>query len=91
MTYYETHKDQFKAYNKLNKDRLSQYWHDYYVKNMDKVKAFRAAHKDQISTYFKTRRVYCPTCHVNILIGSKTNHYRSKRHLARNSSSVPPS
>ena len=73
-------------------DKMRQYYIDhrqrildcstlYYKTNREHILKHRNLNKEKIALYFKNHKVHCEICDIDVLIGSKCNHYRSKKHL----------
>jgi hypothetical protein len=74
-------KDRINRYYHEHKDRILKNSMKYYIKNREKILKHRELNKERIANYFKTKKIHCDICNIHVLIGSKCNHYKSKKHI----------
>ena len=71
--YYENNKEQIKEKDKIyrenNKKQINKKHREYYENNKDKKKEYAS------------QNWYCSICDKNMIVGSKHNHLKSKKHL----------
>lgn len=77
---YERVKSRSRKYYELNKAKYHHYYIQHQKENAERMKRYRQENKEKIDSYFKNKKYRCEICNVNILIGSKANHFRSKLH-----------
>jgi len=77
---YERVKSRSRKYYEQHKDKYHHYYIEHQTENSERMKRYRQENKDKISSYFKNKKFRCNVCGVDILIGSKSNHIKSKLH-----------
>lgn len=77
----QSSRDRMKRYYRANRDHILQCSMEYYNKNKETILNYRKQHKERITNYFRTKKTHCDLCGVDVLIGSKANHLKSRNHI----------